>query len=208
MVLDYCKSEPEFFLCVIFCVCLGLRLLHLAVAQILYTIISYLYMIYLLLKFLHVLTEFNTAFGSCGCFNLPIVRSQRQLILKHTLVCSCIALFLGSLLCLRSTVGSTECGHSALNCTPRHAPASRYIVAFKVNNSPQLLTDFRKIFRGVTNSLKMNCYGIDFDKVAITRMKPKRAFNDDSHNIIITKIGQRTQEIQGFKCKMCRYSSL
>ena len=78
----------------------------------------------------------------------------------------------------------------------------------KVNNSPQLLTDFRKIFRGVTNSLKMNCYGIDFDKVAITRMKSKRAFNDDSHDIIITKIGQRTQEIQGFKCRICRYSSL
>ena len=44
----------------------------------------------------------------------------------------------------------------------------------------------------------MNCYSIDFDKVAITTMKPKpyeRAF--DSHDIIITKIGQRTQEIQG-----------
>ena len=136
MVLDYCNSEPEFFLCVIFCVCLlfyaSLRLLHLTVAQILYTIISYLYRIYLLLKFLHVLTEFNTAFGSCGCFNLPIVRSQRQLILKHTLACTCIALFLGSLLCPRSTVGSTECGHSGLNCTPRRAPAPRYIVAFNV----------------------------------------------------------------------------
>ena len=58
--------------------------------------------------FAHVLTEFNTALGSCGCmhacFNLPIVRSQRQLILKHTLACTCIALFLGSLLCPRSTV--------------------------------------------------------------------------------------------------------
>ena len=38
----------------------------------------------------HVLTEFNTAFGGCGYFNLPIVRSKRQLILKHTLVCTCI----------------------------------------------------------------------------------------------------------------------
>ena len=40
----------------------------------------------------HVLTEFNAAFGSCGYFNLPIVRSKRQLILKHTLVCTCILL--------------------------------------------------------------------------------------------------------------------
>ena len=37
----------------------------------------------------HVLTEFNTAFGSCGYFNLPIVRFKRKLILKHTL-CTCI----------------------------------------------------------------------------------------------------------------------
>ena len=41
LFLDYCKSEPELFLCVIFCVYLflyaGLRLLHLTVAQILYT---------------------------------------------------------------------------------------------------------------------------------------------------------------------------
>ena len=65
LVLDYCKSEPEFFLCVIFCVYLllyaGLRLLHLTVAQILYTIISQLCRIYILLKFL--LTEFSTTFG-------------------------------------------------------------------------------------------------------------------------------------------------
>ena len=27
-------------------------------------------------------------------------------------------------------MGSTECGHSGLKCTPRRAPASRYIVAF------------------------------------------------------------------------------
>ena len=122
LVLDYCKSEPEFFLCVILCVYLLLyAVLHLTVAQILYTIISYLY---LLLKFLLTCFNwFNTAFGSCGYFNLPIVRSQRQLILKHTLACTCIALFLGSLLCPRSTVGSTECGHSGLNCTPRRAPA-------------------------------------------------------------------------------------
>ena len=33
--------------------------------------------------------EFNTAFSSCGYFNLPIVRSKRQLILKHTLVFTC-----------------------------------------------------------------------------------------------------------------------
>ena len=41
LVLDYCKGEPEFLLWVIFCVYLllyaGLRLLHLTVAQILYT---------------------------------------------------------------------------------------------------------------------------------------------------------------------------
>ena len=97
LVLDYCKGKPEFLLWVIFCVYLllyaSLRLLHLTVgvAQILYTVhvlaISYLYRIYLLLKFL--LTEFNTAFGSCGYFNLPTVRSKRQLILKHTLGCTC-----------------------------------------------------------------------------------------------------------------------
>ena len=60
LVLEYCKSEPEFFLCVILCVYLlyaSLRLMHLTVAQILYTIISYLYRIYLLLKCL--LTCFN-----------------------------------------------------------------------------------------------------------------------------------------------------
>ena len=60
LVLDNCKGEPEFLLWVIFlCPLLyaGLRLLHLTVAQILYTIISYLYRIYLLLKFL--LTCFN-----------------------------------------------------------------------------------------------------------------------------------------------------
>ena len=28
---------------------------------------------------------------------------------------------------------STECGHSGLKCTPRRAPASRYIVAFLMN---------------------------------------------------------------------------
>ncbi len=31
------------------------------------------------------------------------------------------------------TVGSTECGHSGLKCTPRRAPASRLIVVFICN---------------------------------------------------------------------------
>ena len=34
------------------------------------------------------LSQINTAIGSCGYFNLPIVRSQRQPILQHTLVCT------------------------------------------------------------------------------------------------------------------------
>ena len=135
LVLEYCKSEPEFFLCVILCVYLllyaSLRWMHLTVAQILYTIISYLYRIYLLLKCL--LTCFNWIQHSVWQLWLlqpPDCRSQIQLILKHTLACTCIALFLGSLLSPHSTVGSTDCGHSGLNCTPQRASASRYIVAF------------------------------------------------------------------------------
>ena len=134
LVLDYCKSEPEFFLCVIFCVYLllyaGLRLLHLTVAQILYTIISYLYRIYLLLKFL--LTCFNWIQHSV--WQLWLLQPPHCQIPETTdsQAYTCVYLFLGSLLCPRSTAraGSTECEHSGLNCKPRRAPASRYIVAF------------------------------------------------------------------------------
>ena len=38
----------------------------------------------------NVVTEFNTVFGSCGYFNLPIVRSKRQLILSIHCVYTCI----------------------------------------------------------------------------------------------------------------------
>ena len=93
LVLDCCKGKPEFLLWVIFCVYLllyaSLRLLHLTVAQNLYTVhvlfhidTGYIYCSIFCY-------EFNTAFGGCGYFNLPIVRSKRQLILKHTL-CTCI----------------------------------------------------------------------------------------------------------------------
>ena len=63
-VLDYCKGEPEFLLWVIFRVYLllyaGLRLLHLTVAQILYT--------------MHVLFHIYTGYTYCSnilltCFN-------------------------------------------------------------------------------------------------------------------------------------------
>ena len=40
--------------------------------------------------------------------------------------CVLVSLFLGSLFSPRLTVGSTECGHSGLKCTPLRAPASRY----------------------------------------------------------------------------------
>ena len=124
LVLDYCKSEPEFFLCVILCVYLLLyAVLHLTVAQILYTIISYLY---LLLKFLLTCFNwFNTAFGSCGYFNLPIVRSQRQLILKHTLACTCIALFSSAFRACRGR-GYKGLWTKAKLCTPWVSYAQRY----------------------------------------------------------------------------------
>ena len=74
----------------------------------------------------HVLTEFNTAFGGCGYFNLPIVRSKRQ---TNSQAYTCVYLYPSwahSLVHAR-TVGSTECQHSGLKCTPRRAPASRYV---------------------------------------------------------------------------------
>ena len=43
--------------------------------------------LYLLLEFCHC-DNFNTAFGSCGYFNLPTVRSQRQPIFQDTLACT------------------------------------------------------------------------------------------------------------------------
>ena len=104
LVLDYCKGELEFLLWDIFCVYLllyaGLRLLHMIVAQILYTMhVLIIEDIFTAQIFANIfLTEFNTAFGSCGYFNLPIVRSKRQLILKRVLV----SLFLGSLFSPRS----------------------------------------------------------------------------------------------------------
>ena len=84
-----------------------------AVAQILYTIM-YIFIQDIPLKF--VLTCFNTAFGSSGYFNLPIARSQRQVILKHTVACT-YSLVLGLALLYslpRSTVVSTECRHSSV----------------------------------------------------------------------------------------------
>ena len=136
LVLDYCKSEPQFLLSVIFCVYLllhaGLRLLQLTVAQILYTmhVLFHIYTGYVYCSIFcqHVLTEFNTAFGSCGYFNLPIVRSKRQLSSVH---CVLLSLFLGSLFSPRSNCGSTECRHSGLKCTPWCMAASQYIVAFE-----------------------------------------------------------------------------
>ena len=80
LVLDYWVSP--FSLCIPLVVCRSEIIASDSSSNLIHhaCIISYLYRIYLLLKFL--LTCFNIAFCSCGYFNLPIVRSQRQLILK------------------------------------------------------------------------------------------------------------------------------
>ena len=65
LVLDYCQSEPEFLLWVIFCVYLllyaCLRLLHLTVAQILYTMH--------VLCFIFSYTGYIYCSNFCSCFN-------------------------------------------------------------------------------------------------------------------------------------------
>ena len=74
--------------CVFHLLYASVTLLHLKVAQVVYSMhvlclhiyTGYLVtMQYLLLKFLPTcLTQFNTAFGSCGYFNIPIVRSHAE----------------------------------------------------------------------------------------------------------------------------------
>ena len=92
--------------------CMPSRLLHLKVPQILYSmhvLFSYCYTeyLYLLLKFCHC-DNFNTAFGSCGYFNLPTVRSQRQPIFQDTLACTYSLVGLVQLLELGTKTGRVK----------------------------------------------------------------------------------------------------
>ena len=63
--------------------------------------------LYLLLKFCHC-DNFNTAFGSCGYFNLPTVRSQRQPIFQNTLACTYSLVGLVQLLELGTKTGQVN----------------------------------------------------------------------------------------------------
>ena len=127
----YDKGKPKFLLHITFFCVIPLLVCHLDyyIWKYLksYTVcMSYCYTeyLYLLLKFCHC-DNLNTAFGSCGYFNLPTVRSQRQPIFQDTLACTYSLVGLVQLLELGTKTGRVNAQLlGALNT------ASRYIVAF------------------------------------------------------------------------------
>lgn len=119
--------------------------MHLKVTQILYSMhiiimFLYFYMIFghqFTVQILQTVSQSNTTLDSCGYFNPPIFRAQRQPILQHTLACTSLVLGLAQLFNLNlghiknlTSLPSSlvsDCSHSGLTYTRRRAPDSSVI---------------------------------------------------------------------------------
>ena len=127
MIRENPSSSFRLHFCVYLLLYAGLRLLHLKVVQILYTLHVLCFCIYTVYIYIYTAQIFTNLFYWIHpsvwqlwlLVLLPIVRSQRQIIFKHTVVCTYSLVFGLSLPCFYSLVHSrlwwTE--HSGLKYT-------------------------------------------------------------------------------------------